>query len=113
MRLRFVFSSLILVAAVMRADQNVNIGPGNTFSPADVTITPGETITWTWLAPLHSTTSDSQVGPEVWDSGVRNFGTFSHTFNTPGNYPYYCSVHSFPGGTMMNGIIRVSAPPRE
>jgi plastocyanin len=111
MRARFLFSALIFSATLLHADQNVNIGPGNAFSPPDVTITPGETITWTWLAPLHSTTSDSPIGPEVWDSGVQNSGTFTHTFSTPGDYPYYCSVHSFPGGTMMNGIIRVSSPP--
>src|SRR5205823_1727183 len=34
-------------------------------------------------------------------------GTFSHTFQTPGTYPYYCQVHSFPGGTAMNGAVVV------
>jgi hypothetical protein len=48
------------------------------------------------------------VGPEVWDSGFLSSGTFSHTFTTPGNYPYYCQVHSVPGGTAMNGVVIVS-----
>ena len=79
-----------------------------TFSPATVSIAPGETITWNFNAPLpHTSTSDTNVGPEVWDSGVQTSGTFSHTFNTPGTYPYYCAVHSFPGGTLMNGVVEV------
>lgn len=38
-------------------------------------------------------------------------GFFTHTFNTPGNYPYYCFLHSLPGGTFMNGVVQVAAPP--
>jgi plastocyanin len=102
--------ALLFLALGVRADQNVNVGPGNLFDPADVTISPGETITWIFLEPFHSTTSDSQTGAEVWDSGLLTSGTFSHTFNTSGDYPYYCFVHSVPGGTMMNGVIRVAAP---
>ncbi len=99
---------LLLAAAVASADQTVQVGPDMTFSPATVSIAPGETITWNFNAPLpHTTTSDTNVGPEVWDSGVLTSGTFSHTFNTAGTYPYYCAVHSFPGGTLMNGVVEV------
>jgi hypothetical protein len=78
-----------------------------TFSPANVTVAPGDTVTWNFNE-LHTSTSDSQIGPETWDSGQLSSGTFSHTFNTPGTYPYYCFIHSFPGGTLMNGVVEVS-----
>ena len=84
----------------------MTVGPGLAFSPATVTVAPGETVTWDFQG-LHTSTSDAMTGPEVWDSGVRSSGTFSHTFQTPGMYPYYCAVHSFPGGTMMNGVVQV------
>jgi plastocyanin len=91
----------------LRADQTVQVGPGMTFSPASVTVAPGEAVTWVFQG-FHTSTSDSATGPEVWDSGFLSTGNFSHTFTTPGSYPYYCQVHSTPGGTAMNGVVVVS-----
>jgi plastocyanin len=93
--------------AVFGVDQTVQVGPGMTFSPANVTVAPGETVTWNFNE-LHTSTSDSQIGPETWDSGQLSSGTFSHTFNTPGTYAYHCFIHSSPGGTLMNGVVEVS-----
>ncbi|HTO87870.1 MAG TPA: hypothetical protein VMR54_10130 [Thermoanaerobaculia bacterium] len=103
-------------AAAAAANQTITIGPGISFSPTSVTVAPGEMVTWMWDASnivLHSTTSDSQVGPEVWDSGLMISGSFAHTFNTTGDYPFYCKYHSLPadqGGFMMNGIVHVVVP---
>jgi plastocyanin len=106
MRVRFVLAGL-LYCACAAADQTVNVGPGLSFSPSSVTVAPGEKVTWVWAGVFHSSTSDSQSGAEVWDSGIIATGQFSHTFTTPGTYPYYCQVHSFPGGTIMNGSVQV------
>jgi plastocyanin len=101
----------ILCAAAAAADQTITIGPGISFSPSTVSISTGETVTWTWAAASlpHSTTSDATTGPEVWDSDVQTAGSFAHTFTTPGNYPFHCKVHSFAGGTIMNGVVQVAA----
>ena len=96
-----------LVPLALAADQTVQVGPGLSFSPALVTVAPGETVTWNFNE-THTSTSDSPTGPETWDSGLLSSGTFAHTFQTPGSYPYYCALHSFPGGTMMNGVVQVS-----
>ncbi|HEY6146759.1 MAG TPA: plastocyanin/azurin family copper-binding protein, partial [Thermoanaerobaculia bacterium] len=109
-------SALVLAiftsAGPARADQTVTIGPGFSFNPSTVTIAPGERVTWTWVATGHSTTSDTTAGPEVWDSGIQALGaSFSHAFATPGSHPYYCKVHSVAGGTFMNGVVQVVAPP--
>jgi plastocyanin len=101
-------SGLIHTAPIC-ADQTVQVGPGTTFSPSSVTIAPGEAVIWSFQA-LHTSTSDASTGPEVWDSGLLSSGIFSHTFTTPGSYPYYCQVHSVPGGTMMNGVVIVAGP---
>src|SRR5215471_3936201 len=63
------------------------------FSPLSVTINPGDQVIWTWSSSGHSTTSGSPGMPNgIWDSGVRSYGTFTHTFNSAGTFPYYCSV---------------------
>jgi plastocyanin len=101
---------LFLAAGAALADQSIQIGPGISFSPANITLVPGETVTWNWAAGPHSSTSDLTTGPEVWDSGIQFAGhSFSHTFTTPGTYLFYCKVHSFPGGTAMNGSVVVAA----
>jgi plastocyanin len=101
----------LLAAALLSANQTVTVGPGMTFTPANVTVVPGETVTWTWAGAPHSSTSNATSGPEFWDSGVLSTGTFSHLFSTPGTYPYYCIIHSSPAGTAMNGIVQVVLPP--
>ncbi|MGZ8831994.1 MAG: cupredoxin domain-containing protein [Thermoanaerobaculia bacterium] len=100
--------ALVMPSLLFAATFNVSVGPGFSFSPPTVTVAPGDTVRWNFLA-THTTTSDLQTGPEVWDSGVLSSGFFTHTFNTPGNYPYYCFLHSSPGGTFMNGVVQVVA----
>ena len=104
-------SALLLFAfgglAYAHADQTVQVGPGIAFSPSTVIVSPGEAVIWNFQG-FHTSTSDTSSGPEVWDSGFLSSGTFSHTFTTPGSYPYYCQVHSVPGGTAMNGAVIVS-----
>jgi len=99
----------LLAASALRADKTVEVGQfGNSFSPSVVDVVPGEMVTWNFHS-THTTTSDTSTGPEVWDSGILSSGTFSHTFTTPGSYPYYCVLHSVPGGTGMNGVVNVAA----
>jgi plastocyanin len=65
------------------------------FSPSNITISAGTTVTWVWkaggnnLAPFHTA---------IEDAGYR----FSKTFTTPGDYPYQCQLH--PG---QNGVVHV------
>jgi|SRR5215208_7833743 len=61
------------------------------FRPKAITITPGTTVTWLDVSGSHTTTSETGV----WDS-VECLGegqSFSFAFQTPGEYPYYCSLH--------------------
>jgi plastocyanin len=87
----------------------VNIG-GNAFAPADVTVTQGDTVTWTWVGPdtNHSTTTRGTDGPgsqTTWDSDPGNpfpnhqvGDKFSATYQIEGEYAYFCKVHSFMTG---------------
>src|ERR1700686_2984158 len=97
--------------AAWAATTNVTVGPGLAFNASSVTIAPGDTVQWNWAGAFHSSTSNPTSGPEFWDSGVMSTGIFSHTFTTVGDWPYYCTLHSSPTGTAMNGVVRVVAPP--
>jgi plastocyanin len=99
------------LATIRAATVPVTVGPGTTFSPSTVNVVVGDTVQWTWAAGSlpHSTTSNTNTGAEVWDSGVKSTGTFSHTFTTVGNWGYYCTIHSTPTGTAMNGVVHVAA----
>jgi hypothetical protein len=64
-------------------------------------------VRWTNLDnDNHSVTSTSN--PRVFDSGeFAQNGTWIYTFNTPGTYTYYCTVH----GTFMSGTVVVQEAP--
>ena len=75
------------------------------FSPASITITAGEMITWIGVKGSHTATSYDGL----WDSGrVKSGGTYSFTFTQPGVYRYLCVYHE---GDGMVGEVIVTAPP--
>ncbi len=99
--------------AARAATVTVMVGPscGFCFSPSEVTINPGDTVRWTWSSSGHSTTSGSPGSPNgIWDSGILNQGAmFTHTFNSVGSFPYYCTPHGSLG--MVGTVTVVSASP--
>src|SRR5438874_6452724 len=98
-------------AAAGAATVTVMVGSdGFSFSPESVTIQRGDTVKWTWSASGHSSTAGTPGSPSgFWDSGILNQGaTFSHTFNTAGSFPYYCTPHCACCG--MTGVVTVASP---
>lgn len=65
------------------------------FSPASLTVPSGTTVTWTNKDSFdHTVTADDGS----YDSGNLAQGkTWSHTFNAPGTYHYYCKPHASKG----------------
>lgn len=66
---------------------------GFAFSPAELTISVGDTVTWTNhdSAPHNVVVTD---GPEKFTSPTLEQGdTYSYTFTKAGTYSYYCSIH--------------------
>ncbi|MBL0311678.1 MAG: hypothetical protein IPP78_02980 [Holophagaceae bacterium] len=77
------------------------------FSPANLTIAAGATVTWVWQSNGHSLESGPGCSPDAKFSsgGMKDAGfTLTHTFNTPGTYPFFCGVHC---GANMKGTITV------
>ncbi|HEV3401510.1 MAG TPA: plastocyanin/azurin family copper-binding protein [Acidimicrobiales bacterium] len=84
------------------------------FKPATVTVDAGATVTWTQKDPgVHTVTSGaveqggggvSKVPDGRFDSGeIATGAAFTFTFDQPGTYPYFCSVHP----ATMRGEVRV------
>jgi plastocyanin len=63
------------------------------FSPANITVKAGSTVTWTNKDSVaHTVTeTDGKAGPSSGD--VNPGSTYSFTFKTPGTYHYHCSIH--------------------
>jgi predicted secreted protein with PEFG-CTERM motif len=107
--------SMIAIAPSAFADETVTNAPGsstpgcepNCFVPSTVTIEAGETVTWdnTDTAAHTATsgsTSDSDSVGAVFDSSlIMAGGSYSHTFDTPGTYVYFCMVHPWMEGTVI------------
>ena len=84
----------------------ISVG-GTSFSPANMTISVNETVTWTFNGGPHTVTQGTAPGnppTPLFDSGNRSSGTFSFTFDAPGTYDYFCEVHFAMG---MTGTITV------
>jgi plastocyanin len=74
------------------------------FKPSSVTIPVGTTVTWiNDDIAAHTVTSGKDATPDgAFDSNLFMAGkTFSHQFDTAGEYPYYCLVHLWMKGTVI------------
>lgn len=63
------------------------------FSPADITVKKGTTVTWTNNDSVgHTVTeTDGKDGPK--SSDLNQGQTYSFTYNTVGTFKYICSIH--------------------
>ncbi len=61
------------------------------FRPAEITISPGTTVVWVNTSPTTHTVTDKE---RRWDSGFMQQGQrYQMTFETPGEYAYWCLLH--------------------
>jgi plastocyanin len=76
------------------------------FEPAEVSVPVGTTVRFINAGQArHSATLDSAA----FDSTLLEpGGEFSFTFNEPGTFPYYCTLHGLPGGGGMSGVVTVT-----
>ncbi|MDQ3084730.1 MAG: plastocyanin/azurin family copper-binding protein [Thermoproteota archaeon] len=96
----------------------VSIVPGastltdTAYSPNPVEVTVGQTVVWTNDdSAFHTVTSGSAGAADagkLFDSGLTGptaltskGKTFEHTFDTAGEYPYFCTLHPAMVGTVM------------
>jgi plastocyanin len=72
------------------------------FSPGEMTVKEGTTVTWTNLDGVGHTVVSDAGAPEAISSGpISQGGSFSFTFTKPGTYPYHCSIHPSMTGSVI------------
>jgi plastocyanin len=109
-RLCLWLATLLLATAgtATAATVHVDVGVG-VFGPDSVTISPGDTVQWTWSDSMfaHSVTSGSNhIADGLFNSGTRSQPfTFSFTFPNAGTFEYFCIPHFSMG---MVGVVHVS-----
>ncbi|MGI8957307.1 MAG: cupredoxin domain-containing protein [Chthoniobacterales bacterium] len=105
---------LFASSGVLAATFEVSVAPGGdfTFSPATVSIHPGDTVLWTWEDAGHSVTSGTPGQTTgLFDSGVQNTNfTFSFTFTSVGTTSYYCKPHGICCGMVGSVTVAEGTP---
>jgi plastocyanin len=73
---------------------------GIAFKPAEVTVSTGDTVTWTNNDSVaHDVTADSFSSGD--SGGMAPGDTFKHTFDKAGMFDYVCTVHPGMEGTVV------------
>ncbi len=68
------------------------------FSPADLDVKAGTTVTWTNLDSVAHTVTGDNGGPA--SGTISPQGIYSYTFSTPGSYSYHCAPHPYMTGSV-------------
>jgi len=77
----------------------------NKFEPKTITVKAGSEVAWENKEGSHTVTADDGS----WTSSTLTAGqTYSHKFDKPGKYPYYCTFHGAKGGHNMAGVVNVT-----
>jgi plastocyanin len=97
--IRLALTAALLGAAPLRAE-TVKITIDNfTFTPAEVTVKVGDTVTWTNQDDIpHTVVSAGKYRSKALDTG----DSYSFTFASSGDYKYFCSLHPH-----MTGMVKV------
>jgi plastocyanin len=88
------------------------VGSGTTWSPANLTLNPGDTVFWRWtgshnVAEVNGPADNNWNGTGFRSGAATNGGSYSQTFTTPGLRHYVCEIHAAMG---MRGTISVPDP---
>ncbi len=88
------------------------------FSPVRLVVHPGDTVIWRNTGGFHNVQADDGSfrcaegcdgeGGDGEPSSV--LWSFSRTFTSLGDVPYFCLVHGGSGGRGMSGVIVVESP---
>ena len=92
-----VATALSLYLGVAHAEESKVTIDNFTFSPAEVKVKVGDTVTWTNHDDIpHTVVSAGKFRSKAMDTD----GTFSFTFTAAGEYKYFCSLHPHMVGTI-------------
>lgn len=99
-----IFTSCITFATTI----NVEVSEFQ-YSPALVTVNPGDTIHFIWISGIHPTASDEGLWSAfMLDEGHPDF--YLHVTFPVGNHGFHCTKHGDAGSGMFGNIIVTNAP---
>jgi plastocyanin len=75
------------------------------FEPKVVRVKAGSSVTWTDKEGTHTVTADNG---DFESPSLSTGQSFSHKFDKPGSYRYYCNYHGGKGGEGMSGTVIVT-----
>ena len=70
-----------------------------TFSPEQITVPVGTTVTWRNADEAIHSVADRALGIESED--LAQGGSFEHTYDEAGTFPYVCGIHNYMEGTVV------------
>ncbi|MBT8128814.1 MAG: cupredoxin family copper-binding protein [Gammaproteobacteria bacterium] len=73
---------------------------GMQFQPAMIRVKAGEEVTWENTAAMPHTVTGREDG-KLSSARLNQGSMFSHTFEQPGTYTYYCALHPSMSGTVI------------
>ncbi len=77
---------------------SVSVG-NNVFTPANIQVPVGTTVTWTWEASAVTHNVTFGDGVSSGDKGAN--ATFTRTFGTAGTFQYQCTLHPGMAGSVL------------
>lgn len=97
----------VAVGSALGTDQSVTAKPSLQFDPKTVTVSAGESVTWTNAGGLHNVSFDdgSFTQPASADTAPWKV---SRTFDSAGTFLYHCQIHGAPNGVGMSGVVVVT-----
>lgn len=71
------------------------------YVPAEVRVKKGQTVRWVWVQGTHDVVSGASCTPDnkFVSGSAQSKGTFEHTFDAAGTFPYFCNPHCGVGMT--------------
>ncbi len=93
------------------ADHDVEVR-NFSFSPENLNIQAGDTVTWTRFSGTHNVNADDGAfrcangcdGQGGNGAPTASWSSFTLTFDTAGSNPYHCQIHGFAGGGMSGTV---------
>jgi len=99
-------------SAAAQTTKEVVVGPGGSlvYDPETVYVKPGDTVNFVWESDGHNIVVESQPEGANWEGTEGGAGDlydtdheYSHTFETKGEYQYFCAPHK--GAGMVGTVV--------
>ena len=95
-------AALLLAGAHSAAAEGATVAIDNfAFTPAQITIAPGATLTWVNHDDIPHAIVATGAGVVVKSPVLDTDEQFTATFAAPGSYGYFCSMHPHMQGTVV------------